>query len=75
MVPALLHQIQQHARIDAAAARAHHQPVQRGKTHGGGDAAAAQRGAQAGAAAQVGHHHALVGPGTALLQHRHDVLV
>ena len=36
--PLGLHQVQQHAGIDRAAARAHHQPVERGKAHGRGDA-------------------------------------
>jgi len=75
VVPALLQQVQQHAGIQRAAARTHHQAVQRGKAHGGGHAHPALRGAQAGAVAQVGHDHAAAPAHGLRVQHRHDVLV
>ena len=57
LVLALGQQVQQHARIQRAAAAAHRQAVQRAEARGHLDAAAALDGAQAGAVAQVGDHH------------------
>ena len=48
-----LHQVQQRAGVECAGARAHHQAVERGKAHRGGDALEVAHRAQAGAAAQV----------------------
>jgi hypothetical protein len=45
--------VQQHAGIDRAAARAHHQAVERGKAHGRGDALEPVHRAEARAAAEV----------------------
>jgi len=49
-----------HARIDGAAASAHHQPVQRGKTHGCRNAAAVAQRAEAGAVSEMRHDRAAV---------------
>ena len=54
--PALADQVQQHAGVERAAARAHQQPVQRGEAHGGGDAAPVPHGAEAGAVAEMRGH-------------------
>ncbi len=47
--------------IEAAAARAHRQPVERGEAHGGVDAAAVVHRAEAGAVAEMGDDHAAAG--------------
>ena len=49
----LLHQVEQHAGIERAAARAHHQPVDGGEAHRAGDAPPVANGAQAGAVAEM----------------------
>ena len=70
---ALLQQIEQHAGVDRAAAGAHHQSVERGERHRGGDAFACQHRAHAGTIAKMRHHHA---PRRDLRrQHRGDVFV
>ncbi len=69
-------QLQDQARIEGAAAGAHDQPVEGGIAKTGGDAASMAHAAQAGAVAQVGHHHALVGTfAEHLAKTRGDVLV
>ena len=52
----LSHEKQQHASIDAAAARTHRQPVERGEGHGSVDAYAVAHGAEARAAAKMRDH-------------------
>ena len=52
-MPCSLHQIEDHAGIERAAARAHHQAVDRGEAHRARDAAAVLDGAQAGAVAEM----------------------
>ena len=57
----LLDQVEQHARIQIAAARAHHQAVEGGEAHARGDAPALPHGAHAGAVAQMEDDHPAVG--------------
>ena len=49
----VLDEVQHHTGVERAAARAHHQTVERGKAHRRGDASQAPHRAQAGAAAQM----------------------
>ena len=54
----LFHQIEHDAGVEAATAPAHDQPVKGGESHRGRDALALLHGAHAGAAAEMGDHHA-----------------
>ena len=75
-VGALLEQEQDDAGIDAAAARSHWQPVERGESHGAVNADAITHGTQAGATAEMGDHHtAACQPRCALLQRSGDIFV
>jgi hypothetical protein len=58
----LLREFEQHAGIDGAAACRHHQAVQRAEAGGGLDAAAVEKGAQAGAGAEMRHDDAPLRP-------------
>ena len=70
------HQIEQHARIELAAARAHRQAVERGEAHGRGDRAAVLDRAHRGAVAEMGDDHVLARDlGRDLLQRARDVFV
>ena len=56
----MLHQIEDDAGIDRAAARSHHEAVDGGESHGRGDAAAVLHRAQARAVAEMGEDNPLV---------------
>ena len=56
-----LHEVEQHAGVDNAAARAHHETVDGGKAHRGGHALAVAQGTHGSAIAQVGDDDGTVG--------------
>ena len=58
-----LHQVQNDGRVKRPTARAHHQTIERRKSHGGGDALPRIHRAQAGTAAQMRHNRAAPPPG------------
>ena len=59
--PLLLHQVENDARIEIAAAAAHGQAIERRKAHGRRHALAPMDRTQAGAAAEMGHDNAAIG--------------